>query len=62
MASPADSLKYLVYSLVVLVHGVGHAGGVVTALYRAVVGRPLIMGLHVLPQVVLVLKAGRHAS
>lgn len=47
----------LVYSLVVLVHGVGHAGGVVTALYRAVVGCPLIMGLHVLPQVMLVLKA-----
>ena len=43
---------------VVLPHGVGHAGRVVAALHRTLVGRALVVGLHVLPQVVLVLEAG----
>lgn len=47
----------LMYSLVVLVHGVGHAGGVVASLYGAVVGCSLVVSLHVLPQIMLVLKA-----
>ena len=50
-------LADLVHASVVLAHGVGHAGRVVAALHRAPVGRALVVGLHVLAQVVLVLEA-----
>lgn len=47
----------LVYSFIVLLHGVSHARGVTTALHRAVVSCSFVVRLHVLPQIVLILEA-----
>lgn len=47
------------HSFIVLVHGVGHAWGVSTALYCAVVRCSLVVCFHVSPQIMLVLEAKR---
>lgn len=47
----------LVYSFIMLFHGVSHARRVNASLYGAVVRRSFVVGLHVLTQIMLILEA-----
>lgn len=50
-------LANLVYSFIMLFHGVSHARRVTASLHRTVVCRSFVVGLHVLPQIMLILEA-----
>lgn len=50
------------YSLVVLLHGVCHTRRVAAAVLGAVIRRPFVMSLRVLPQIVLVLEAEKETK
>lgn len=50
-------LADLVYSFIMLFHGVSHARRVTATLHGAVVSCSFVVGLHVLPQIMLILEA-----